>query len=79
MDPMEMLHDVWFHLLYIFKIYIKFALITLVIYFVAEWYIVRYGAELEDQLDAQVPANDRPGSNSTLYKVFRLVLNFFIL
>lgn len=79
MEPMDILHELYLNILYILKIYIKFALITLVIYFVAEWYIVRYGAELEAQLDAQVDANERPASNSTLSKVFRLVLNFFVI
>ncbi|KAH8402827.1 hypothetical protein KR222_001890 [Zaprionus bogoriensis] len=79
MEPMEMLHHLCVNILDIFKIYLKFALITLVIYFVAEWYIVRYGAELEAELDAQVAADERPASNSTLNKVFRLVLNFFVI
>ncbi|EDW18605.1 uncharacterized protein LOC6582426 [Drosophila mojavensis] len=79
MDVLELLHQVGVNIFWIFKIYIKFALVTLVVYFAAEWYIVRYGAELEDQLDAQLAANERPASNSTLSKVFRFVLNFFII
>lgn len=87
MDLMELLHQLFLHILDIFKIYIKFALITLVIYFLAEWYILRYGAELEAELDAHLvegaelreESPERPESNSTLSKVFRFVVNFFIL
>jgi len=77
MKLVELLHQMLLNILYIFKIYLKFALITLALYFVAEWYISRYGAELEAQLDVQAAANDRPDSNSTLTKVFQIVLNFF--
>ncbi|XP_023174170.2 uncharacterized protein LOC111601692 [Drosophila hydei] len=79
MDALELLQQLGLNIVWIFKIYVKFALITLVIYFVAEWYIVRYGVELEDQLDAQLAANERPASNSTLSKVFRFIVNFFII
>ncbi|EDW69268.1 uncharacterized protein [Drosophila virilis] len=79
MDAMELLHQLCVNIVWIFKIYLKFAFITVIIYLVAEWYIVRYGIELEDQLDGNVAANDRPASNSTLSKVFRFVLNFFII
>ncbi|KAH8246133.1 uncharacterized protein [Drosophila kikkawai] len=87
MDLMELLHQLLLNVFDIFKIYLKFALITLVIYFLAEWYILRYGAELEAELDAHLVAGaelrqespERPESNSTLSKVFRFVVNFFIL
>ncbi|EDV96297.1 GH15284 [Drosophila grimshawi] len=67
MDAMELLHVLYINIVCILKIYVKFALITLVIYFIAEWYIVRYGDELEAELDAQVAqgaaAEERPASN----------------
>ncbi|KAH8398308.1 hypothetical protein KR215_003588 [Drosophila sulfurigaster] len=81
MDAAELLHQLYLNVLQIFKIYIKFAFITLIVYFVAEWYIVKYGAELEAQLDAQLGGenNEPPASNSTLSKVIRVVLNFFVI
>ncbi|KAH8293820.1 hypothetical protein KR054_005077 [Drosophila jambulina] len=87
MDLVELLHQLLVNLFDIFKIYLKFALITLVIYFLAEWYILRYGADLEAELDAHLvegaelrqESPERPESNSTLSKVFRFVVNFFIL
>ncbi|KAH8270009.1 hypothetical protein KR018_002135 [Drosophila ironensis] len=83
MDLMELLHQLLLNVFDICKIYIKFALITLAIYLTAEWYILRYGAELEAQLDAHLvegaPLPERPESNSTLSKVLRFVVNFFIL
>ncbi|KAH8366227.1 hypothetical protein KR093_010417 [Drosophila rubida] len=79
MDPAELLHQLYLNVLQILKIYVKFAFITLIVYFVAEWYIVRYGAELEAQLDAQLADNDHPASNSTWGKVIRVVLNFFVI
>ncbi|KAM8711018.1 hypothetical protein ACLKA7_017619 [Drosophila subpalustris] len=79
MKPMDWLLQLSLHILQIFKIYLKFGLLTLALYFMAEWYIVRFGPELGDQLDAKVAANERPTSNSTLSQVFRIVLNFFVL
>lgn len=80
MKLMELLHQLCLHILDIFKIYLKFGLITLAVYFIAEWYIIRYGAELvEDQRDAQVAASDRSASNSTLSQMFRIVLNFLVI
>ncbi|KAH8256271.1 uncharacterized protein [Drosophila bipectinata] len=88
MDLMELLHQLAWNVFDIFKIYIKFALLTLVFYLIAEWYILRYGAELEAQLDAHLAEGaplregspeERPESNSTLSKVLRFVVNFFIL
>lgn len=84
---MDLMHHLLLNVFDIFKIYIKFAMITLVIYFLAEWYILRYGAELEAELDAHLvegaelrqESPERPESNSTLSKVFRFVVNFFIL
>ncbi|XP_034481810.1 uncharacterized protein LOC117787407 [Drosophila innubila] len=79
MKLMEWLLQLCRHIIDIFKIYLKFGLITLALYFIAEWYIIRYGAELEeDQRDAQVSANDLPASNSTLSQVLRIVMNFFV-
>ncbi|ALC43371.1 CG42445 [Drosophila busckii] len=79
MDAWELLQQLYVNLVCMFKIYLKFVLLTIVIYFVAEWYITRYGVELEDQLDGRVDENQRPGSNSTLNKVFRFIVNFLIL
>ncbi|KAH8278261.1 hypothetical protein KR044_009022 [Drosophila immigrans] len=79
MDPAEVLHQLYLNVLQIVKIYLKFAFIALIVYFVAEWYIVRYGVELEAQLDAQLADNDHPASNSTWSKVIRVVLNFFVI
>ncbi|XP_002134683.1 uncharacterized protein LOC108151070 [Drosophila miranda] len=87
MDLWVILHQVCLHVLDVFKIYLKFAFLTLIVYLVAEWYIIRYGAELEAQLDAhlvegaELPEDtaERAASNSTLGKVFRFVVNFFIL
>ncbi|KAH8379159.1 hypothetical protein KR009_003320 [Drosophila setifemur] len=88
MDLMELLHQLLLNVFDIFKIYLKFALITLALYLAAEWYILRYGAELEAQLDAHLVQGapqlgeeppERTESNSTLSKVFRFVVNFFIL
>ncbi|KRF98505.1 uncharacterized protein Dwil_GK28132 [Drosophila willistoni] len=83
MDLCELLHQLGIHILDIFKIYLKYAFITLILYFIAEWYILRYGDELEAQIDAHLingrDQGDRPPSNSTLSKVFRFIVNFFIL
>ncbi|XP_030372774.1 uncharacterized protein LOC115622835 [Scaptodrosophila lebanonensis] len=82
MHLLDLLSQVCVNIFDIFKIYLKFAFITLVIYFVAEWYVLRYGAELEAQLDAAVAAEargaERPAANSTLNKVYRFILNFLI-
>ncbi|XP_022231033.2 uncharacterized protein LOC111079987 [Drosophila obscura] len=87
MDLWVILHQVCLHVLDVFKIYLKFAFLTLIVYLVAEWYIIRYGAELEAQLDAHLvegaerpeDTDERAASNTTLGKVFRFVVNFFIL
>lgn len=72
---MEGLQILLGHLFDIFKIYLKFGLITLVFYFVAEWYILHY-TDFDTFMEPQPLL--KPVSNSTASKVYRFVLDFFL-
>ncbi|XP_039964579.1 uncharacterized protein LOC126761332 [Bactrocera neohumeralis] len=72
---MEGLQILLGHLFDIFKIYLKFGLMTLVFYFVAEWYILHY-TDFDTFMEPQPLL--KPVSNSTASKVYRFVLDFFL-
>nr|XP_036220702.1 uncharacterized protein LOC106618217 [Bactrocera oleae] len=72
---MEGLQILLGHLFDILKIYLKFGLITLVFYFVAEWYILHY---VDFNTFQEPQPLMKPASNSTASKVYRFVLDFFL-
>lgn len=72
---MEALRILFGHLFDIFKIYLKFGLITLVFYFVAEWYILRY-SDFDTFMEPKPLL--KPDSNSTVGKVYRFFVDFFL-
>ncbi|XP_037929325.1 uncharacterized protein LOC119663798 [Teleopsis dalmanni] len=74
---MECLQNIFRNISDIFKIYLKLAVITLVIYFVAEWYILRYGLEFDEAPQTQIAAQ-KPRNVSSVEKLFKLMINFFI-
>lgn len=59
----------------ILKIYLKFAILALGLYLAAEWYIVRFGIDLDDERATLVPK--QLAENSTVHKVYRFVVDFF--
>ena len=66
----------------ILKIYFKLALITLIVCLVAEWYIVHNGIDLDDAEASLAPKSTHNtntyNSNSTVIKVYRLLVDFFL-
>lgn len=71
---LEYLQIAFQNLVDILKIYLKFAILTLCLYLIAEWYIVRFGIDLDDEQASLVPAQF--GQNSTLHKVYRFAVDF---
>uniref|UniRef100_A0A1A9ZMJ4 Uncharacterized protein n=1 Tax=Glossina pallidipes TaxID=7398 RepID=A0A1A9ZMJ4_GLOPL len=53
-----------------------FAITTLVLYFLAEWYLINYDTENIDNVPASLTI--KSSTNSTVDKVFRFVLDFLI-
>lgn len=68
----------------ILKIYLKLGLITVVIYLVTEWYIIQFGIDINDTQATLAPKtsvnsnNNNGTTSSTLIKVYRFLLDFFI-
>uniref|UniRef100_A0A1A9VN24 Uncharacterized protein n=1 Tax=Glossina austeni TaxID=7395 RepID=A0A1A9VN24_GLOAU len=60
----------------ILKIYLKFAITTLVLYFLAEWYLMNYDTENIDNVPTSLTI--KSSTNSTVDKLFRFVLDFLI-
>lgn len=72
---MEGLRILLGHIFDIFKIYLKFGIITLAFYFVAEWYILRF-TDFDTIMEPKQIL--KAHHNSTAGKIFRLLIDFFV-